>query len=45
VFDNGLADLLFDGTGLSWFFMHRPNGRINNGAGPHVPGDVVTRIP
>jgi hypothetical protein len=24
VFDDSAADLLFDGAGLSWFFVHRP---------------------
>jgi hypothetical protein len=45
VFDDGAADLLFDGTGLSWFFVHPPDDLINNGAGPQVSGDVVTLIP
>jgi hypothetical protein len=45
VFDNGVADQLFDGTGLSWFFVHLPDDTINGGAGPRVPGDVVTVIP
>jgi len=45
VFDDGAPDLLFDGTGLSWFFVHRPNDPINNGAGPHVRGDVITHVP
>jgi hypothetical protein len=45
VFDDGAADMLFDGTGLSWFFVHRPNDTINNGAGPLVNGDVVSLIP
>jgi hypothetical protein len=45
VFDNGVADLLYDGSGLSWFFVHRPDDLINNGAGPLLSGDVVSRIP
>jgi hypothetical protein len=45
VFDNGTADQLFDGAGLSWFFVHLPDDTINGGAGPHVLGDVVTVIP
>jgi hypothetical protein len=45
VFDDGAADVLFDGAGLSWFFVHLPDDTINGGAGPHVLGDVVTVIP
>jgi Ca2+-binding RTX toxin-like protein len=45
VFDDGAADALFDGAGLSWFFVHPPNDTINGGAGPRVLGDVVTVIP
>jgi Ca2+-binding RTX toxin-like protein len=45
VFDDGAADQLFDGAGLSWFFVHRPGDQINNGAGPQVSGDVVSVIP
>jgi hypothetical protein len=44
VFDDAAVDLLFDGTGLSWFFVHRGDDVINNGAGPSVPGDVVAFI-
>jgi hypothetical protein len=45
VFDDGTADQLFDGTGLSWFFVHQQDDKINNGAGPQVTGDVVSVIP
>jgi hypothetical protein len=44
VFDDAAVDQLFDGTGLSWFFVHQPDDVINNGAGPSVPGDVVAFI-
>jgi Ca2+-binding RTX toxin-like protein len=44
VFNNAAVDLLFDGTGLSWFFVHHPNDRINNGLGPLVGGDRVAVI-
>jgi hypothetical protein len=29
---------------MSWFFVHRPNDKINNGAGPLNTGDVVSVI-
>jgi hypothetical protein len=45
VFDNGVADQLYDGTGLSWFFLHQPDDQINNGAGPLLTSDLVTVIP
>jgi hypothetical protein len=45
LFDDGAADHLFDGRGSSWFFQHRPDDSINNGAGPLVNGDVVADIP
>jgi Ca2+-binding RTX toxin-like protein len=44
VFDDGVPDLLYDGSGLSWFFVHEPDDLINNGAGPLVSGDVVAHI-
>jgi hypothetical protein len=44
VFDNGVADQLYDGTGLSWFFLHEPDDQINNGAGPLLASDSVTVI-
>jgi hypothetical protein len=44
VFNNGVADQLFDGTGLSWFFLDRPDDQINDGNGPSVTGDVVSVI-
>jgi hypothetical protein len=44
VFDDAAVDQLFDGTGLSWFFVHQPDDVINNGAGPSLTGDVVTFI-
>jgi parallel beta-helix repeat protein len=44
VFDNGEADQLYDGTGLSWFFLHQPDDQINNGAGPLLTSDLVTVI-
>jgi Ca2+-binding RTX toxin-like protein len=44
VFDDRAADLLLDGSGLSWFFVHRPDDLINNGAGPLVSGDVVSLL-
>jgi hypothetical protein len=37
-------DSLFDGTGLSWFFVNSPKD-INKGSGPSNPNDVVTHIP
>jgi hypothetical protein len=45
VFADSAADQLFDGSGLSWFFVHQPGGTINQGAGPLINGDVVTLIP
>jgi hypothetical protein len=45
VFDDGAADQLYDGTGLSWFFVHQANDRINNGGVLQVQGDVVSLIP
>lgn len=30
VFDDGAADQLFDGTAMSWFFLHKPIDTINN---------------
>jgi hypothetical protein len=44
VFDDGTPDLLYDGSGLSWFFVHEPDDLINNGAGPLVSGDVIAHI-
>jgi hypothetical protein len=45
VFDDAAVDQLFDGTGLSWFFVHRPDDVINNGAGPNTTlGDLVAFI-
>jgi hypothetical protein len=44
VFDDAAVDQLFDGTGLSWFFVHQPDDVINNNAGPSVPEDVVAFI-
>lgn len=37
-------DSLFDGTGLSWFFVNSPK-EINKGRGPSNPNDVLTHIP
>jgi hypothetical protein len=44
VFGDAAVDQLFDGSGLSWFFVHRPDDVINSNAGPSVPGDLVAFI-
>jgi hypothetical protein len=44
VFDDAAVDQLFDGAGMSWFFVHEPDDKINNGAGPLVTGDLKAPI-
>jgi hypothetical protein len=43
VFDDGAADQLFDGSGVSWFFVHRPNDVINDHQ-QLLAGDLVSVI-
>jgi hypothetical protein len=40
VFKDPVADKLYDGSGLSWFFVSSPN-EINNGNGANA-NDIVT---
>ena len=42
VFKDPVADKLYDGTGLSWFFVSSPN-EINNGNGANA-NDLVTIV-
>jgi hypothetical protein len=44
VFRAAVADKLYDGGGLSWFFVSSTN-EINDGNGPSNPNDVVTTLP
>jgi parallel beta-helix repeat protein len=43
VFDDGAIDLLYDGMGTAWFFVHKPDDTINDGSGP-LANDFVSII-